>query len=365
MATFSIVMPSAPAIATASPERLPNSSRRHSTGPEEADEEAPSLEYKAAALTYRCSLYAEFGALAQSATIFPVALGPEANLQGEIIGSGGEVGTTFVLSGETLGISFTRQFLLRTYIGTTIFPVALGPEANLQGEIIGSGGEVGTTFVLSGETLGISFTRQFLLRTYIGTSRSLIKPPFHLRLHLKFRILIVTLAQDASRVVERVAIPSRSYDLSVGCVVSAGSAICQNVVVSAGVTSAPPLTTLPYSPFAVPVSTSGVLPSSTSSVSGSASATVTTVLTSVPGSTLVTNAPSTSSASTPVVASSAITSQVTISASSATVSTSASTATLASPSASQSDTSHGSKIATFSVGVALIVPMTVTMWIVT
>ncbi|KAL5526888.1 hypothetical protein ACEPAF_8615 [Sanghuangporus sanghuang] len=311
---WKIVMPSAPAIATASPERLPNSSRRHSTGPEEADEEAPSLEYKAAALTYCYSLYVEFGALAQSATIFPVALGPEANLQGEIIGSGGEVGTTFVLSGETLGISFTRQFLLRTYI---------------------------------------------------GTSRSLIKPLFHLRLHLKFRILIVTLAQDASRVVERVAIPSRSYDLSVGCVVSAGSAICQNVVVSAGVTSTPPLTTLPYSPFAVPVSTSGVLPSSTSSsVSGSASTAVTTVLTSIPGSTLVTNAPSTSSASTPVVASSAITSQVTISASSATASPSTSTATLASPSASQSDTSHGSKIATFSVGVALIVPMIVTMWIV-
>ncbi|KAL5526882.1 hypothetical protein ACEPAF_8609 [Sanghuangporus sanghuang] len=44
---------------------------------------------------------------AQSATIFPVALGPEANLQGEIIGSGGEVGTTFVLSGETRGIAFT------------------------------------------------------------------------------------------------------------------------------------------------------------------------------------------------------------------------------------------------------------------
>ena len=44
---------------------------------------------------------------AQSATIFPVALGPEANLQGEIIGSGGEVGTTFVLSGQTLGVEFT------------------------------------------------------------------------------------------------------------------------------------------------------------------------------------------------------------------------------------------------------------------
>ncbi|KAL5503845.1 hypothetical protein ACEPAH_7916 [Sanghuangporus vaninii] len=217
----------------------------------------------------------------------------------------------------------------------TIFPVALGPEANLQGEIIGSGGEVGTTFVLSGETLGISFT--------------------------------LTLAQDASRVVERVAIPSRSYDLSVGCVISAGSAICQNVVVSAGVTSTPPLTTLPFSPFAIPVSTSGVLPSSTSSGSGSgsASATVTTVLTSVPSSTLVTNAPATSSASTPVVASSAITSQVTISASSATVSPSAPTATLASPSASQSDTSHASKMATFSAGVAFIVPMIVMMWIVT
>lgn len=44
---------------------------------------------------------------AQSATIFPVALGPEANLQGEIIGSGGQVGTTFVLSGQTLGVEFT------------------------------------------------------------------------------------------------------------------------------------------------------------------------------------------------------------------------------------------------------------------
>ncbi|KAL5485711.1 hypothetical protein ACEPAI_6752 [Sanghuangporus weigelae] len=265
---FWIVLPSAPAIATAPPERLPKAS---------------SLEYKAAALTYCCSLYAELGALAQSASIFPVALGPEANLQGEIIGSGGEVGTTFVLSGQTLGISFT-----------------------------------------------------------------------------------LTLAQDASRVVERVAIPSRSYDLSVGCVVSAGSAICQNVVISAGVTSTPPLTTLPFSPFVVPVSTSGVLPSPISSASGSASATATTVFTSVPTSSLVTNEPTTSSASasTPVVASSVITSQVTVSASSAGVSPSASTATLASPSASQSDTSDGSKMRTFSPAVALIVPIAIALWIV-
>ena len=46
-------------------------------------------------------------AWAQSATLFPMAMDQEANLHGEIIGSGGEVGTTYVLSGKTLGIPFT------------------------------------------------------------------------------------------------------------------------------------------------------------------------------------------------------------------------------------------------------------------
>ncbi|OCB90498.1 hypothetical protein A7U60_g2291 [Sanghuangporus baumii] len=120
----------------------------------------------------------------------------------------------------------------------TIFPVALGPEANLQGEIIGSGGEVGTTFVLSGETRGIAFT--------------------------------LTLGEDASRVAEKVSIPSLSFELDIGCVVSGGSAICENVAVGAGVTSTLPLTTLPFSPFAMPVSTSGVITGSSSSPVGTA-----------------------------------------------------------------------------------------------
>ncbi|KAL5526073.1 hypothetical protein ACEPAG_7411 [Sanghuangporus baumii] len=120
----------------------------------------------------------------------------------------------------------------------TIFPVALRPDANLRGEIIGSGGEVGTTYVLSGETRGITFT--------------------------------LTLAEDATRVVERVSVPTRSYDLSVDCIVSAESAICENVVVSDGVTSTLEPTTLPFSPFAVPVSTSGVV-QRTRSVTGSTS----------------------------------------------------------------------------------------------
>ncbi|KAL5503851.1 hypothetical protein ACEPAH_7922 [Sanghuangporus vaninii] len=121
----------------------------------------------------------------------------------------------------------------------TIFPVALGPEANLQGEIIESDGEVGTTFVLSGETRGIAFT--------------------------------LTLAEDASRVAEKVSIPSLSFDLDIGCVVSDESAICENIAVGAGITSTFPLTTLPFSLFAVPVSTSGVITGSSSSPVGAAS----------------------------------------------------------------------------------------------
>ncbi|KAL5526880.1 hypothetical protein ACEPAF_8607 [Sanghuangporus sanghuang] len=156
----------------------------------------------------------------------------------------------------------------------TIFPVALGPEANLRGEVIGSGGEVGTTYVLSGETLGTPFT--------------------------------MTLAQDASFIVQRVSIPTLSVDHNAGCIVSAGSAVCVNIVASAGVTSTLPITTLPYSPFAVPVSTSGVVASSSS---GALESTTTGIVTS----------------------SSSVTASASIS--------SAPVATLASPNASQSSTS--------------------------
>ena len=48
-------------------------------------------------------------ARAATATIFPVNLGPEASLKGEVVGTGGEDGTTYILSGQTSGIAFTRQ----------------------------------------------------------------------------------------------------------------------------------------------------------------------------------------------------------------------------------------------------------------
>ncbi|KAL5503853.1 hypothetical protein ACEPAH_7924 [Sanghuangporus vaninii] len=156
----------------------------------------------------------------------------------------------------------------------TIFPMVLGPEANLRGEVIGSGGVVGTTYVLSGETLGIPFT--------------------------------MTLAQDASFVVQRVSIPTLSVGHNVGCVVSAGSAVCVNIVASAGVTSTLPITTLPYSPFVVPVSTSGVVASSSSGalestttgvVTSSSSATASVSISSAPVATLVSPSASQSSTS--------------------------------------------------------------------
>ncbi|KAL5526058.1 hypothetical protein ACEPAG_7396 [Sanghuangporus baumii] len=156
----------------------------------------------------------------------------------------------------------------------TIFPVALGPEANLRGEVIGSGGEVGTTYVLSGETLGIPFT--------------------------------MTLAQDASFIAQRVSIPTLSLDHNVGCVISAESAVCLNIVASAGVTSTLPITTLPYSPFAVPVSTSGVaasssrgaLESTTTGIATSSSSAIASVSTSsAPVATLVSPSASQSSTS--------------------------------------------------------------------
>ncbi|KAL5526896.1 hypothetical protein ACEPAF_8623 [Sanghuangporus sanghuang] len=235
----------------------------------------------------------------------------------------------------------------------SIFPVALRPDANLRGEIIGSGGEVGTTYILSGETHGIAFT--------------------------------LTLAEDATRVVERVSVPTRSYDLSVDCIVSAGSAICENVVVSDGVTSTLEPTMLPFSPFAVPVSTSGVfqrtrsvtgstsrssarssstvrptsitgtnsVPTSSASTSisvtdaSSVHASAPSVSPSVPIS--VTSAPpaSASASSVPAAASSVLTRQSSISASSAGASSTAiiptaSVATLASPGVSQSSTSDAS-----------------------
>ncbi|KAL5485705.1 hypothetical protein ACEPAI_6746 [Sanghuangporus weigelae] len=246
----------------------------------------------------------------------------------------------------------------------TIFPVALRPDANLRGEIIGSGGGVGTTYALSGETRGITFT--------------------------------LTLAEDATRVVERVSIPTRSYDLSVDCIVSAGSATCENVVVSDGVTSTLEPTTLSFSPFAVPVSTSGVVQrtrsvtgstsrssarssstvrptsitgtnsvptssastsnsvtgassvqSSAPSVSPSVPISITSIVSVSPSvSITVTTVPSASASasSVPAAASSLLTHQSSISAgaSSTAITPTASVATLASPSASQSSTSDAS-----------------------
>ncbi|KAL5503833.1 hypothetical protein ACEPAH_7904 [Sanghuangporus vaninii] len=252
----------------------------------------------------------------------------------------------------------------------TVFPVALRPDANLRGEIIGSGGEVGTTYILSGETHGITFT--------------------------------LTLAEDATHVVERVSVPTRSYDLSVDCIVSAGSAICENVVVSDGITSTLDPTTLPFAPFVVPVSTSGVVqrtrsvtrstsrssarssstvrptsitgtnsvPMSSASTSisvtdaSSVHASAPSVSPSVPIS--VTSAPpaSASASSVPAAASSVLTRQSSISASNSGASSTAiiptaSVTTLASPGASQSSTSDASTSCTKSR--ALILSLIVTL----
>ena len=84
----------------------------------------------------------------------------------------------------------------------------------------------------------------------------------------------MTLAEDASHIQEEVSIPSLSVDLDIGCDINtnAGSAVCENVaVVGDTLTSTLPLTTLPFSPLAVPVSTSGVLPGSTTSAPESVS----------------------------------------------------------------------------------------------
>ena len=147
----------------------------------------------------------------------------------------------------------------------TIFPGALGPDTNLHGEIVGTG-EDGTTYVLSGETRGIAFTCKYRIHPF----------DFRQTTHRFVRSCnareIVTLAEDASHIQEEVSVPSLSVDLNIGCDISAGSAVCENVaVVGDTLTSTLPLTTLPFSPFAVPVSTSGVLPSSITSAPESVS----------------------------------------------------------------------------------------------
>ena len=76
----------------------------------------------------------------------------------------------------------------------------------------------------------------------------------------------MTIAQDENFIAQKVSIPELSLDRNAGCVISAGSAICANIVVSAGITTTLPITTVPYSPFMVPVSTSGVVATSTSAV---------------------------------------------------------------------------------------------------
>ncbi|KAH8117703.1 hypothetical protein DFH11DRAFT_1570064 [Phellopilus nigrolimitatus] len=184
----------------------------------------------------------------------------------------------------------------------TLFPEGFGPSDSLNGVIVGTGGQVGTTYVLSGVAAsGVPFT--------------------------------ITLAEDASNIAETVAIPTQSLQIGVGCIVSAGSAICQEVDSGPSATTTIVGTTA-FSPFAVPVSTGSVAVSSGSSSSGTTSASA---------------SPSSSSA---------------ISQSTITPSGSASTATVLSTAVAPSSTQSASGASKVSLaGLTLLVFLVGTSWI--
>ncbi|KAI5119318.1 hypothetical protein M0805_000548 [Coniferiporia weirii] len=212
----------------------------------------------------------------------------------------------------------------------TLFPVGFNPDNSLSGEAAGTGAT--TTFVLEGQTSGLPIT--------------------------------VTLLEGASELAEGFSVGP--LHVAAGCIISSGSAICQEVLSETGqVTTLE--TTIPFAPFAVEVTSAGAGATTTSASGSSPSSASSSASTRNSGSSSTpvktsSAAPSSFTPSSAPVSGSASASAPS-SAASASGPSSATAPSVASPipTPAPTTTSGGSKLSAFKM--AMVLPLAGAFWV--